>query len=323
MATLTSAKRERRDHVFHAFLRWGHDEKGWSARTRQTYYYRVLAADVWLQEHRQTSVVWAGYEDLKRYLWSLNVSASTRNQIRNALIAFGGYLEGNGFVAANPAIGLARIPQARGIPKAFSREELGRVLAIAAAQPIRDRAVFHLFLYTGMRLTEVRTLKWQHLDLEDRWVRFWAKGAKERSIPIHDELLPILREWRRNCLGQDWVFPSPTKHGHPVSEQLVHRTMKRIGDAAGVHLYPHLMRHTCAMLLLESGVDIRDVKEWLGHVNLSTTSIYLQLWPANLRAAAKKLRVKARRSDDKVVALTGPVAPATSPEASQLAETAD
>ena len=288
--------KQQRDRVFHEFSRWGHDEKGWSPQTRKTYYYRVLAAELWLQEHRQVSLIWAKPNDLKAYLWALDVSATNRNGVRNALVGFGGYLEANGYVEVNPAGGLARLPQPRAIPKALNREELSRVLAIAAAQPARDRAVFNVFLYTGMRLSECQSLRWQHLDLEDGWMRFWAKGQKERAIPIHDELLPILREWRRHTNGQDWVFPSDFAHrksaGKPVCIRTLGRIMRIIGEAAGVRLHPHLMRHTCAKLLLESGNDVRVVRDWLGHENVSTTSIYLKAFPSDLKAAAKRLRVR-------------------------------
>lgn len=294
--------KQQKDRVFQDFSRWGQEEQGWLPRTRRTYYYRVLAAELWLQEHRQVSLIWAKHNDLKAYLWSLHVSAATRNQIRNSLVGFGAYLEANGYAEVNPAATLGRLPQPRGIPKAMSRDELSRVLAIAVAQPPRDQTIFLLLLYTGMRLTECRTLRWQHLDLNEGWVRFWGKGQKERTVPIHDDLLPILRQWHRHTNGQDWVFPSPSKIGSPISEQLVHRTMKHIGDAAGVHIYPHLMRHTCATLLLEAGNDLRVVQEWLGHASPTTTAVYTKVRPANLRAAAQKLKVKRSRATDNAAA---------------------
>lgn len=279
------------------FHRWGYDEKGWTYQTRRTYYDRVVRANAWLNEHRGVSILWAKPKDLKAYLWSCPPDARTRNGIRSAILAFGGYLEASGLVEANPAAALPRIPEKRDLPKALTEEQAKRILIVCKTRPLFARVLMSTLVFTGMRHAEVRTLRWGMVDLDDGWLRFTGKGSKERVIPIHDELWPLLRLWRKEN-PSDYVFPSPRRQDRPVSSTGLHELVRDIGTTAGIaKLYPHLLRHTCATLLLEAGNDLRTIQEWLGHVNPQTTAIYTRIRPTNLREAAKKWRITRNGTD--------------------------
>jgi integrase len=282
-----------RHRVFQEFSRWGYDEKGWYPNTRKTYYSRVLAAEYWLERNRGVSVIFAKPNDLKAYLWSCSPDARTRNAIRSALKGFGEFLVAMEYVEVNPALAISRLPEKRDLPKALTREELDRLVSIARAQFPRERTCFFTLIYTGMRLNEARTLSWTSVDLDEAWFRFRVKGGAQRELPIHAELVPILKSWRAECPSAQWLFPSPQKKGHPVSHTWIQRLIGELGAAAGIKdLHPHILRHTCATLLLEAGNDLRTVQEWLGHASPTTTAIYTRIRPHSLKAAAAKMSLK-------------------------------
>jgi site-specific recombinase XerD len=86
-----------------------------------------------------------------------------------------------------------------------------------------------------------------------------------------------------------WVFPSDRRLGQPESRTWIRVRLHEVGDMVGIHLHPHLFRHTVATELLESGADIRDVQAFLGHASISTTQIYTQVRPARLQEAVERL----------------------------------
>lgn len=280
---------KRKEQLFLGFDRWGFDEKGWSKRTRQNYLYRARAADAWLEAHFSVSVVYAKEHQLRAYLFSTSPNARNRNHIRQALVGWFAYLIALGVALSNPASALPVLPEPRSIPKALEPEMIARVLAGAKACGIRDEAIVSTFAYTGMRKSEVRLLRWAQLDEAPGWIRFTAKGSREKIIPIHLSLQGVLARWRRKCPDPEWVFPGQ-RAGTPISDTSLQRIVKGVGQLVGVpNLHPHLFRHSFATELLESSVDLRTVQEALGHASLSTTAIYLRVRPAKLEEAMAHL----------------------------------
>lgn len=278
-----------REEIFLAFLRWGFDAKGWAEETRRKYATRCRAADAWLVEHRSTSLVWAKPVDLRAYLFSTTQTARYRNGVRQSLVGFFEYLIDTEVRIDNPAIGLPRLKEPRGLPKALEIEQGAQLLATAKAIGPRALALVSLFLYEGIRNREARTLEWSNVELDAGWISFTGKGSKARRLPLHPETIVHLRQWRRQCEGARWVFPS-TRHPHkPMSETYLYMLVRDIGEMAGVKLYPHLMRHTAATALLEQTGDLRTVQEYLGHSDPKTTAIYLKVRPSRLKEAVRLL----------------------------------
>lgn len=271
------------------FERWGFDHKGWTPQTRERYVRRIRSAQEWLVS-RNVSLVDARPKDLQAYLFSTSATAGNRNNIRQALIAFGDFLVDQEWVEGNAGRQLPRLPTQRSMPKALEAAQAHRIAQAAREYDLVPRGLILLYLYTGLRRDEGRLLEWSHISEGYDWVRFPGKGNKVREIPLHSDVRDALRSIRTLNLDPRWVFPSSRRNGKPYSKPWVQALMKDLGDLVGIpELHAHMLRHTVATRLLEQGEDIRTVQEWLGHAELSTTQIYTKVRPSRLRDAAARL----------------------------------
>jgi integrase/recombinase XerD len=148
----------------------------------------------------------------------------------------------------------------------------------------RDRAILLLAVQTGLRNSEIRGLRRRDVDLgTGAHVRCLGKGRKMRCTPLRRDVAAVLKSWlsERNGTQDDHVFPS--SRGGSLSadalERLVARhaatAVKKSPSLAGRSVTPHTLRHSAAMELLRSGVDLSVIALWLGHESIETTQIYL------------------------------------------------
>ncbi len=144
---------------------------------------------------------------------------------------------------------------------------------------IRDIAVIELLFATGMRISELCSLKPSDIDLANNTVLIYGKGAKERILQIgNQEVLSALLLYQ-NIFAEDiaacgYFFVNRLRH--KLSDQSVRFMINRYAKLAGIsqHITPHMFRHSFATLLLEQDVDIRYIQRMLGHSAISTTEIY-------------------------------------------------
>lgn len=153
---------------------------------------------------------------------------------------------------------------------------------------LREIAVIELLFATGMRISELCALKPADVDLQDRTILIYGKGAKERRIQIGSEaVVRILRtycdEYREVMQKSRSFFVNQS--GTPVSDQAIRRMINRYVKRAGIemHITPHMFRHTFATSLMEADVDIRYIQEMLGHSSIHITEIYTHVTMAKQR----------------------------------------
>ena len=266
------------------FGRWGYDERGWSPNTRERYTNWVRVADRWLTANGET--LWrATTRDLRGFLFDQSANAQTRNNARQALVAFYDYLVDENYRDDNPATGLPRLPVPRMNPRPLETAEAEACARVAPLFGPKIDALVHAFLFTGMRATEVRTLRWVSIEGDGGWIRFVGKGRRERVLPLHPILAAKLSAWRPECPDVEFVFPGRNP-GRPMSETAMRDTIRAVGDEVGIAgLHPHRFRHTLATTLVEQGTDLRTVQEVLGHSSLAMTAVYTKVRPARLREA--------------------------------------
>jgi len=277
-----------RERIFMEFERWGFDERGWLPNTRDKYYRTVVIADHWLQQNRGRSLLWATTRDMKAWLFSTTPDPRSRNNRRQALVAFGAFMLAQEMGEVNHALGLPRLQEPRALPKALTAQEARALLVVAPAFGPMANAMMHMFLYAGLRLTECRTLKWVYV--EEAWLRFKGKRQKEREIPLHPDAVAALRRWEVHEQSAEWIFPSPFNSSRPLSKTTAQEIVRKVGRAAGIEgLYPHILRHTSATMLLEATSDLRTVQEFLGHSSPAVTAIYTRIRPTRLREAVNRL----------------------------------
>lgn len=144
---------------------------------------------------------------------------------------------------------------------------------------LRDIAVIELLFSTGIRVSELCSLKQENVDLYERSILIYGKRSKERRIQlVNNDVVSLLSEYQNECQEEiqtsGWFF---TNRLHKkLSEQSVRDMVNKHAALAGIemHITPHMFRHSFATCLLEAGVDIRYIQEMLGHSSIKITEIY-------------------------------------------------
>ena len=153
--------------------------------------------------------------------------------------------------------------------------------------------MLELLYASGLRVSELVSLKTEAANLQDGWVRVVGKGNKERMVPVHARALAAVRAY---LAERERRFKNPAaemflgRTGRKLSRTQFWRRLRELGTRAGIKqkLHPHLLRHTFATHLLQGGADLRSVQEMLGHADLATTQIYTHLDASALKAAHAK-----------------------------------
>jgi integrase/recombinase XerD len=199
----------------------------------------------------------------------------------------------------NPAADL-RAPRAwKTLPKFLSMEDVDRLLQMPdTAEPrgLRDRALIELLYATGLRVSELVSLRPQDLNLESGYLTCTGKGRKQRLVPVGEEAAAWLRRYvaeGRPALLKKRASPRlfvNARGGTALTRVGFWKILKGYGRLAGVSgtLSPHVLRHSFATHLLERGADLRAIQMMLGHSDLSTTQIYTHVLEARLKTVYDK-----------------------------------
>ena len=193
-----------------------------------------------------------------------------------------------GHIQVDPTLKLQAAKQALRVPKTLTEDQVEALLAApdtSEALGIRDRTMLELMYASGLRVSELVTLKTLNLGMNDQVLRVMGKGSKERLVPFGEVAAIWLRQYldeaRATLLGgkqTDDLFVT-TKGSNPgvaMSRVMFWMVVKKYALAAGIRsaLSPHTLRHAFATHLLNHGADLRAVQLLLGHADLSTTTIY-------------------------------------------------
>jgi integrase/recombinase XerC len=212
-----------------------------------------------------------------------------------------------GGCSSNPAKEVRAPKVKKRLPTTLDADQMGRLLEFRAQDTLsaRDKALMELFYSSGLRLSELVGLDLGSVDLADRTVRVLGKGGKVRVVPIGRFAVTALRQW----LAERSALLGPARAADPAGAVFVTRGGRRLGARAvqlrvelwarrqglGVHLHPHMFRHSFASHLLESSGNLRGVQELLGHADIGTTQIYTHLDFQHLAKVYDAAHPRARR----------------------------
>jgi site-specific recombinase XerD len=166
-------------------------------------------------------------------------------------------------------------------------------LMLALSKNDRDKAILMLGCITGLRVNEIIELKIE--DIKNGYIEVYGKGNKYRMVYPNEDTMDILNTYingmRAKKVAQKNVSITNvfiSNGGEKMLESSINRTLKCISKKAGIdkNVHPHTMRHTCATLMYENGLDIKDIQTALGHANVSTTNRYTH---GNVEIMKKKL----------------------------------
>ena len=199
-----------------------------------------------------------------------------------------------GRIQADPTLKLTAAKQPLRVPKLLSEAQVDALLAapdVNTPLGLRDRAMLELMYASGLRVSELVTLKSAHVAFKDGVLHVTGKGSKSRLVPFgehaRDWMVRYLREARPDILaGQSSDDLFVTARGAGMTRQMFWTLIKRHALAAGITapLSPHTLRHAFATHLLNHGADLRAVQLLLGHADLSTTQIYTHVARERLKA---------------------------------------
>ena len=201
-------------------------------------------------------------------------------------------------VTADPTLKLQAARQPLRVPKTLSEAQVEALLAAPDEQTLlgqRDRAMLELMYASGLRVSELVTLKTYNVGLNEGVLRVLGKGRKERLVPFgevaREHLVRYLQETRPALLGGRqtddlFVTSAGPKAGTGMSRVMFWMLVKRHALQAGITapLSPHTLRHAFATHLLNHGADLRAVQLLLGHADISTTTIYTHVARERLKA---------------------------------------
>jgi len=222
-----------------------------------------------------------------------------------AVRSFYSYLQREAHTERNPAIEVRAPKPRKRLPATLDADQMGRLLSFRSEDSLsrRDKAIMELFYSSGLRLSELVGLEIAALDLADRTVRVLGKGSKTRIVPVGRQAALALRHWlvergailarTRSTAGAVFI----TAAGRPLTTRAVQLRVARWArlQGIGLHVHPHMFRHSFATHLLESSGNLRGVQELLGHADIGTTQIYTHVDFQRLAAVYETAHPRARR----------------------------
>jgi len=226
------------------------------------------------------------------------LSARSAARHVSTLRSFFRFLVREGVLASSPVSGVKAPRLGRPLPGYLTHTQVNRLLAAPdgrTPEGIRDRAMLSIMYASGLRASEVVTLRLENVDANAGFLYVLGKGCKERVVPVADAALAVLDEYiasaRQTFLGKRLssdLFLS--RRGKAITRQTLWNRIRRWALAAGIEerISPHTLRHSFASHMLAGGADLRAVQAMLGHADIATTQIYTHITPERLRDVHRK-----------------------------------
>ncbi len=292
------------ESVLQVFFDFLSVEKGLSANTVLSYSRDVQKL---FRFFRKEKINWlkAGEEDLVRFIHHQSragLSPRSMARVISSLKSFYRFLVLDGILKKNPAVDLSSPKTWLALPKFLTVKEVESLLRQPDEENvrgIRDKAMLELLYATGLRASELVSLKIKDLNMEDGFLLCLGKGGKERLVPIGESAVEAVRKYRDEArpqlLKKTSEFLFVTQRGGAFTRQGFWKLLKGYARKAGLDLKisPHILRHSFATHLLERGADLRSVQLMLGHSQITTTQIYTHVSRKRLRRVYDKFHPRA------------------------------
>jgi integrase/recombinase XerD len=261
-------------------------ERGLSANTLAAYRADLTALGRWLEE-RDSALLKATRTHLLGFIAARVEGGSRPRSTARQLSSFRRffrYMIREGLMSEDPTAQIAMPKIGRSLPKSLTEAEVDSLLeAPVVSDPLghRDRTMLEVLYATGLRVSELVSLKHNQINFNPGVLRVVGKGNRERLIPLGDEAMRWLQQFVQGprieiLLERQTDYLFPTRRGDRMTRQAFWHIIKRYAKKAAVEkeLSPHTLRHAFATHLLNHGADLRVVQMLLGHSDLSTTQIY-------------------------------------------------
>lgn len=283
------------ENAIQEFINYLHKNKQTSQNTEISYERDLRKLASYLETHGVGAFKDATRTNLDAYILYMekkNFASSTISRNVASVRALYQYLFREHVIDDNPAERLKPPRVEKKAPEILTVEEMDRLLAqpdLDTPKGVRDKAMLELLYATGMRVSELIHLQMEDVNLDMGYITC-QEGSKERIIPINHASRQALEHYlesaRKDLVRDSGVSTLFTNcSGYAMSRQGFWKMLKGYAKAAGISgdITPHTLRHSFAAHLLQNGADIKSVQEMLGHSDISTTQIYLQLNTSKIR----------------------------------------
>jgi len=283
--------------LIEAFLNYISVERGLAKNTILSYKEDLGFYTKYLNGRNIDSISRSSKNDIMDFMLAQKEQGLSANSISRrlaAIKAFYRFLVRERILKSDPT-SLMEAPKLwKRVPETLSLNEIERLIAqpdIRNKRGIRDKAILEIMYATGMRASEVVSLKLENVNLDIGFVRCIGKGNKERIIPLGKKAKAAIELYLHKSRPSfarkkeaDVLFLS--RLGKRISRQSLWKIIKKYARLAGIkkEIRPHILRHSFATHLLEHGADLRSVQEMLGHSDISTTQIYTHVNKDRLKA---------------------------------------
>ena len=282
---------------YHTYLKL---EKGLSENSVLAYEQDLDKLKAFCDE-RGIDMTHATADDLHRFVQEVlgKVSnARSQSRILSGIHSFYRILVYHNYIDQDPSELLEMPKRDKHLPEVLTLEEIDRMIAaIDLSQPEghRNRAIIEMLYGSGLRVSELTTLKLSRIYLNEGYMLIEGKGSKQRLVPVS----PVAIEWFGYWLHDralldvkpdfvDYAFLN--RYGRGLTRAMIFTIVKRLAAEAGIRktISPHTLRHSFATHLLQNGADLRLIQQMLGHESITTTEIYTHLDIQDLREAVLK-----------------------------------
>lgn len=282
-------------NIVQAYVRYLKLERNHSSNTIEAYQHDLqYLLDYCKQEDKKVDKL--ELEDLQHFASRIHehgVGASSQARILSGVRSFYRYLVLDGYIESDPSELLESPQLGSHLPEVLTTEEVDLLegsIDLSKPEGQRNKAIIEVLFSCGLRVSELVNLKMSDIFAEERFVRVFGKGSKERLVPISSKALKELEYWYmdRNLLKikpgeEDYVFLN--RRGAHLTRTMILIMIKQQAEMAGIKktISPHTLRHSFATEMLKGGADLRVIQVMLGHESIGTTEIYTHIDTTTLR----------------------------------------
>ena len=282
---------------YHTYLKL---EKGLSANSVEAYE-QDLQKLLSFCHQQGIDVVQATPDHLHRFILeelSKIQNARSQSRILSGIRNFYRFLVYHNYIEQDPTELIEMPKREQHLPEVLTVEEIDRMIAaidLSAPEGHRNRAIIEMLYGSGLRVSELTTLRLSRIYLQEGYMLIEGKGSKQRLVPISPVAIEWFGYWMQDRAGLD-IKPEFTdyaflnRYGRGLTRAMIFTIVKRLAAEAGIHktISPHTLRHSFATHLLQNGADLRLIQQMLGYESITTTEIYTHLDIQDLRQAVLK-----------------------------------
>jgi integrase/recombinase XerD len=280
------------------FLQYIAAEKRLAANTVQSYQYDLTDFFGFVASRKIKTAERVSLTDIRDYLARCRKNGQASRSVArkiSTLRVFFRFLLAENIISEDPTTLIESPRLGRTLPKSLTVKEVSRLLSFTGVKTeaplaLRNSAMLHLLYATGLRVTELVTLRMAGLNFSGGHLRVLGKGSKERLVPFGEEakerIETYLESARPRILkGRTSNFLFVTHRGRPMTRLRFWQIIRNRVSVAGIdkRISPHTLRHSFATHLLENGADLRSVQMMLGHSDIATTQIYTHVNSGRLK----------------------------------------